>query len=149
MKMRLSRRGLLVCACCGVAGAALRPRPAFAAGKRTDLTADQALALLKEGNSKYVADSAICGVMSRERRLEIAKGQTPFAVLVSCSDSRVPPEPHGGAAEDRVRAYPRRAAQGGPSQGRRRTLWARHGRGQLLRPGLRALGGLSTGAGQG
>jgi carbonic anhydrase len=28
----------------------------------------------------------------RERRLEIACGQTPFAVLVSCSDSRVPPE---------------------------------------------------------
>jgi carbonic anhydrase len=30
--------------------------------------------------------------MSRARRLEIAKGQTPFAVLVSCSDSRVGPE---------------------------------------------------------
>jgi carbonic anhydrase len=31
-------------------------------------------------------------VQGRERRLEIARGQTPFATLVSCSDSRVPPE---------------------------------------------------------
>src|SRR3954471_7386798 len=30
--------------------------------------------------------------LNHERRLEIAQGQTPFAVLVSCSDSRVPPE---------------------------------------------------------
>ena len=31
-------------------------------------------------------------MQGRDRRLEIARGQTPFATLVSCSDSRVPPE---------------------------------------------------------
>jgi carbonic anhydrase len=31
-------------------------------------------------------------VQGRERRIEIARGQAPIAVLVSCSDSRVPPE---------------------------------------------------------
>lgn len=67
---------------------------AFAApvGKGTNLTADQALALLKEGNRRFVSDRPSAGQMSRRRRLEIAKGQQPFAVLVSCSDSRVGPE---------------------------------------------------------
>jgi carbonic anhydrase len=62
------------------------------AAKGTKLTADQALALLKEGNRRFIADRPATGPMSRRRRLEIAKGQQPFAVLVSCSDSRVGPE---------------------------------------------------------
>jgi carbonic anhydrase len=56
------------------------------------MTPDQALAALKEGNDKFVTDSPIRSVQGRDRRLEIARGQAPFAVLVSCSDSRVPPE---------------------------------------------------------
>jgi carbonic anhydrase len=63
-----------------------------AAEKKTELTPDQALALLKEGNDKFITDSPMRGVQGRERRMEIARGQTPFAILVSCSDSRVPPE---------------------------------------------------------
>src|SRR4051794_6614328 len=105
MRSKLSRRGFLGCACCaplaaGLTLGAAALMPAHAAGKKTDLTADQALQLLKDGNRKFVADNpdpaAIQGRdprLGRERRLEIAEGQTPFAVLVSCSDSRVPPEP--------------------------------------------------------
>jgi carbonic anhydrase len=70
-------------------GAAVAAAPA---GKGTNLTADQALALLKEGNRRFITDRPATGPMSRKRRLEIAKGQQPFAVLVSCSDSRVGPE---------------------------------------------------------
>jgi carbonic anhydrase len=94
MKAKLSRRGFLACACCAglVSTFPGMPRAFAAGGKHTDLSADQALALLKEGNQKFVADAGLCGIQSRDRRLEIAKGQTPFAVLVSCSDSRVPPE---------------------------------------------------------
>jgi carbonic anhydrase len=66
--------------------------PAHAAGKKTDLTADQALQVLKEGNHKFMADSPMQVPMSRERRLEIARGQTPFAAVLSCSDSRAAPE---------------------------------------------------------
>jgi carbonic anhydrase len=94
--LAITRRRLIGCACCtataGIVGGL--PLPAFAAGDRkTDLTADQALALLKEGNERFVNGSAPApSAQSRERRLEIARGQTPFAVLVSCSDSRVPPE---------------------------------------------------------
>lgn len=94
MTAKLSRRGFLACACCaGVSSTLPGMPPALAAGsKHTDLNADQALTLLKEGNQRFVADAGLCGVQTRERRLDIAKGQTPFAVLVSCSDSRVPPE---------------------------------------------------------
>jgi carbonic anhydrase len=92
-----SKRAFFRTAGLGAAGAlagALAPilGPAQAASKKTDLNPDQALQLLKEGNRNYVTDSPVRRVEGRERRLEIAKGQTPFAVLVSCSDSRVPPE---------------------------------------------------------
>jgi len=61
--------------------------------KKTNLTPDQALDLLKKGNEGYRADGPLTRTgIDRARRLEIARGQTPFAVLVSCSDSRVPPE---------------------------------------------------------
>ena len=93
MASHLTRRGFLGCACCSAVGAWLGAPVAYAAeGKKTDLTPDQALALLKEGNEKFVTDSPVRAVQGRERRLEIARDQTPFAVLVSCSDSRVPPE---------------------------------------------------------
>ena len=94
MMKGLSRRGLFGCLCCAGAAAALPGwRPAVAAGAKTTLTADQALAMLKEGNANFTADRPVQNSnLSRERRIEIAAGQTPFAVLVSCSDSRVPPE---------------------------------------------------------
>lgn len=91
-----SRRSLLSCACCvPTLAAAFCVPPAFAATPhaRTHLGADEALALLKEGNASFMADMPVRpAVQGRERRLEIAREQTPFAVLVSCSDSRVPPE---------------------------------------------------------
>jgi hypothetical protein len=49
-----------------------------------------ALPRWEEGNDEFVTD-APDRVTDRNRRLR-SRGQTPFAVLVSCSDSRVPPE---------------------------------------------------------
>ena len=93
MNAHLSRRRFLGCLCCaGAPGMVLPPRRAFAAGPKTTMTPDQALALLKEGNDNFVTDAPYRQATDRERRIEIARGQTPFAVLVSCSDSRVPPE---------------------------------------------------------
>lgn len=63
-----------------------------ASGKKTALTPEEALKTLKDGNAKFLTDSPVRAGQTRERRLEIARGQAPFAVLVSCSDSRVPPE---------------------------------------------------------
>ena len=90
-----SRRSFFRSACCGSLGlaASIAAPQVFAADTpKTSLTADQALDTLKEGNSKFLTDSPLRAVQGRARRLEIARGQAPFAVLVSCSDSRVPPE---------------------------------------------------------
>lgn len=61
-------------------------------GGKTTLTPDQALELLKEGNRRFLTDSPVRTAVGRQRRLEIAQSQAPFAAYVSCSDSRVPPE---------------------------------------------------------
>ena len=59
---------------------------------KTTLTSDQALQLLKEGNDQFRMDAPYRAAQGRERRIELARGQAPFCVLVGCSDSRVPPE---------------------------------------------------------
>lgn len=96
MTARLSRRNFLRgCACCagaGLAASASVPFARAADGAKTTLTADQALALLRTGNDEFRVDMPYHAATSRERRVEIAKEQHPFAVVVSCSDSRVPPE---------------------------------------------------------
>lgn len=91
----LSRRAFFRHACYGTFGVAgsLALLPALAAeDKKTSLTPDQALARLKKGNADFLADKATVSPQDHNRRLEIARGQTPFAVLVGCSDSRVSPE---------------------------------------------------------
>lgn len=55
-------------------------------------TAEQALALLKAGNERYLAnDLADKGSYKADREI-LKSGQSPFAVIVTCSDSRVAPE---------------------------------------------------------
>ena len=56
------------------------------------LAAD-ALIRLREGNRRFAADEpANAGSTYRSRRLETAPNQEPFAVILGCSDSRVPAE---------------------------------------------------------
>lgn len=90
-----SRRQLLSHLCCGgfSLGAALwSSTPHAADAKRTSFKPDEVLAQLKAGNENFVKDGPVGIAGGRDRRLELARGQTPIAVLVSCSDSRVPPE---------------------------------------------------------
>jgi carbonic anhydrase len=47
---------------------------------------------LMEGNERYVASHLIHPDQSSERRFELKYGQHPFAIVLGCSDSRVPPE---------------------------------------------------------
>lgn len=54
---------------------------------------EEALARLSEGNKKYIEAKNTVGDISFERRkLTLARGQHPYAVIVTCSDSRVVPE---------------------------------------------------------
>lgn len=83
-----------MCGCLAGAGLSATGIPAAraASGPKTSLSPKEALKALEDGNSNFVTEGPVTAVSGRQRRLEIAKGQTPFAVLVSCSDSRVSPE---------------------------------------------------------
>src|ERR671927_427173 len=57
------------------------------------LTALEALERLREGNRRFVSDiKNLHSIPSRARRIELASGQEPFAIILGCSDSRVPAE---------------------------------------------------------
>lgn len=55
-------------------------------------TPDEALARLIEGNRRFVAGHARFPTVQKEVLAELAKGQRPYATVLGCSDSRVPPE---------------------------------------------------------
>ncbi|HEX5064477.1 MAG TPA: carbonic anhydrase, partial [Myxococcota bacterium] len=55
-------------------------------------TADAALARLREGNARFVAGKARFPIVPKEVLASLAHGQRPYATLIGCSDSRVPPE---------------------------------------------------------
>ncbi len=57
------------------------------------ITASQALERLREGNKRFASDvRSLESFMSQTRRREMATKQTPFAIILGCSDSRVPAE---------------------------------------------------------
>ena len=58
-----------------------------------DIVANNAdLRKLMEGNKRYVSSHLEHPDQSSERRFELKHGQHPFAIILGCSDSRVPPE---------------------------------------------------------
>jgi carbonic anhydrase len=64
------------------------------AGESTNVSADEALSRLLSGDKRFVAGKSNdpTGPALIERRHALANEQKPFAVVVGCSDSRVPPE---------------------------------------------------------
>jgi carbonic anhydrase len=104
MKSRLavSLASILLVASATVSAAATATKsPAHAAGSSAPaahghaapgITPSQALEQLESGNRRYTSAALVHPNQTPARRAEEAKGQKPIAVIVSCSDSRVPPE---------------------------------------------------------
>jgi carbonic anhydrase len=56
------------------------------------ISAREALGLLREGNRRFVADLERDARVGATRRNELTQRQEPFAIILGCSDSRVPAE---------------------------------------------------------
>ena len=104
-------RGAGLAAAATLAGCGSRDQPAAAATPNSTplalqepagpLTPDQAIERLRLGNAAYVEGRGAPPNLSHDRIAALAKGQSPFAVVLSCSDSRAPPEHvfHDGLGE--------------------------------------------------
>jgi carbonic anhydrase len=56
------------------------------------ISAQQALQRLIEGNERFLRGEARFPTVCKETLADLARGQHPYATILGCSDSRVPPE---------------------------------------------------------
>jgi carbonic anhydrase len=56
------------------------------------IPAQDALERLREGNRRFVSEIRSHGSQSQMRRQQVVEAQEPFAIILGCSDSRVPAE---------------------------------------------------------
>jgi carbonic anhydrase len=57
------------------------------------ISASEALSRLREGNLRFASNARQSdALLSEARRVELTKGQRPIAIILGCSDSRVPAE---------------------------------------------------------
>lgn len=91
--MSTTRRSFLTQSVAAAALAACTPRALFASDEHAApaMSPQQALDRLLAGNRRFVEGHAT-GRNYPARRYELTEGQTPFAAILCCSDSRVPPE---------------------------------------------------------
>ncbi len=59
---------------------------------RPGITANEALTRLIQGNKRFLRGAARFPTMQKEVLAELARAQRPYATILGCSDSRVPPE---------------------------------------------------------
>ncbi len=89
----LSRLAVIRLGAAALAAGALCGGPASAAAPAgPSVTPSEALARLKSGNARFVAGTLTQQGAVTERRIALTGHQAPFASILSCSDSRVPPE---------------------------------------------------------
>jgi carbonic anhydrase len=74
----------------GLGGVSWQARAAD--GAPTALSPGEAFAALKSGNERYVSHPELCSIDLAEQRSAVAAHQAPWATIISCADSRVPPE---------------------------------------------------------
>src|SRR5689334_9006223 len=71
---------------------ARRPGDAMTHETRTRFTAAEALERLRAGNARFLRGEARFPTVQKEVLAALAKEQRPWATILGCSDSRVPPE---------------------------------------------------------
>ncbi len=89
------RREFLKFGAVGLTAAAMGvsiPSARAADGSPSALSPDEAMAALKSGNERYVHHPELCSADLAEERSRVASHQAPWATVISCADSRVPPE---------------------------------------------------------
>jgi carbonic anhydrase len=84
------RLGLASAVALPTASQALRVEAADAPTQ--SLSPDQALQKLMQGNARFAAGTVTSPNQTPARRTEVAAGQAPYACILGCADSRVPPE---------------------------------------------------------
>src|SRR5262245_2503754 len=70
----------------------LPPKHSLGRNAEEKITADSVLAELKSGNEHHVTHRYKRPHQNNKRQRELVSGQHPHAEILSCSDSRVPPE---------------------------------------------------------
>jgi carbonic anhydrase len=85
--MRFGAGAIVALGLGGMSGRALA-----AEGTPTALSPADALAALKSGNERFVSNPELCSVDLARSRSAVAEHQAPWATIVGCADSRVPPE---------------------------------------------------------
>jgi carbonic anhydrase len=90
MRIRSWCVGLLTVGAIMLTGAGSTPEEPKQAAR--SLKPDEALAKLKEGHGRFLAGKAKARSVGPTELAKLAKGQEPFAVILACADSRVPPE---------------------------------------------------------
>ncbi len=93
----ISRRLFCGCMAAGLAFAASAAHAqstdcaVFTPDRQKSTTPDEAIARLKDGNGRFTAGKSIhCDMMAQVK--QTAANQSPYAAIVGCIDSRVPPE---------------------------------------------------------
>lgn len=86
---RVSRRHFLTLAAGASASLLLDPLPL--SSRQAD-AAEEPLARLMAGNKRYVSGKLVHPNQGAKRRAALMSSQQPFAAILSCADSRVPPE---------------------------------------------------------
>jgi carbonic anhydrase len=92
---RIGRRKLLKFGAVGILALgynAMSWQAHAADGAPTPLSPDEALAAMKSGNERYVANPELCSTDLAKQRGSVTGHQAPWATVISCADSRLPPE---------------------------------------------------------
>ena len=96
MEYRASRRQLLKMTAAGVAAMAATPTRMLSQTEAANFpkpdTPEQAIKLLLDGNERYLKKGSECMVNLAALRQATVDEQKPFAVILTCADSRVPAE---------------------------------------------------------